>query len=103
MRPLPRVHAYTNAELLSHPDLGIRAAAIAAGGSAVALHVRARGESPASLTAAARRLQALSRPPEAAILISGRPDIAAGLGAQGVQLGRDDISPADARRVLAHG
>ncbi len=103
MRPLPRVHAYTNAELLSHPDLGIRAAAIAAGGSAVALHARAQGESAAFLTASARRLQALSRPPEAAVLISGRPDIAAGLGAQGVQLGDDDLSPADARRVLAHG
>ena len=103
MRPLPRVHAYTNAELLSHPDLGIRAAAIAAGGSAVALHARARGESAAFLTAAARRLVALSRPPEAAVLISGRPDIAVGVGAQGVQLGHGDMSPADARRVLTQG
>src|SRR3954451_11259335 len=42
-------------------------------------------------------------PPEPAGRISGRPDIAAGLGAQGVQLAHDDVSPADARRVLAQG
>jgi thiamine-phosphate diphosphorylase len=103
MRPLPRVHAFTDAELLSAPELGIRAAAIAAGGPAVALHARARGESTPFLVAGALRLLALARPPEAAVFVSGRPDIAAAVGAQGVQLARDDVSPADARRVLPHG
>lgn len=103
MRPLPRVHAFTTADLLSHSDFGIKAAAIAAGGSAVALHARARGGSGALLSAAAERLIALARPPEATVLVSGRPDIAAAVGAQGVQLGKDDLSPADARRVLPRG
>lgn len=103
MRPLPRVHAFTDAALLSAPELGIRAAAIAAAGSAVALHARARGESGARLAAAALRLLALARPPEAAVFVSGRPDIAAAAGAQGVQLAREDLAPADARRVLPHG
>ena len=103
MRPLPRVHAYTNAGLLADADLGIRAAAIAAGGPAVALHARARGESGAFLAAAAARLVALARSPEAATLVSGRSDIAAGVGAQGVQLARGDVKPADARRVMRHG
>jgi thiamine-phosphate diphosphorylase len=103
MRPLPRVHAFTDRALLAAPELGIRAAAIAAGGSAVALHARAREATGAVLAAGAQRLVALARPPEAAVFVSGRPDIAAALGANGVQLAKDDLTPADARRVLPHG
>jgi thiamine-phosphate diphosphorylase len=103
MRPLPRVHAFTDGELLSSPEFGIRAAAIAAAGPAVALHARARGAPGALLWAAAMRIAALARPPEAAIFVSGRPDIAAAVGAQGVQLGNEDLTPADARRVMSHG
>lgn len=103
MRPLPRVHAYTDSRVVSDPDFGIKAAAIAAGGSAVALHARSREGSGAFLTGLAARLIALSRPPEAAVMVSGRSDIAAGLGAQGVQLSGQDIRPADARRILGSG
>jgi thiamine-phosphate diphosphorylase len=103
VRPLPRVHAFTDAALLSAPDLGIRAAAIAAAGPAVALHARARGEMGAVVSALAARLVALAQPAEAAVLVAGRSDIAAGVGAHGVQLARDDMTPADARRVLRHG
>jgi thiamine-phosphate pyrophosphorylase len=103
MRPLPRVHAYTDPRIISDPDFGIRAAAIAAGGSAVALHARAPGQTAAFLTAATARLQALARPPEATVLVSGRSDIAAGLGAHGVQLSGRDLNPADARAVLGSG
>ena len=42
MRPLPRLHAVTDAAVLAVPDFGIRAAAIAAAGPAVALHARDR-------------------------------------------------------------
>jgi thiamine-phosphate diphosphorylase len=103
MRPLPRVHAFTNEELLSSPEFGIRAAAIAAAGPAVALHARARGAPGGLLSAGALRIAALARPPEAGIFVSGRPDIAAAVGAHGVQLGNDDLTPADARRVLSYG
>lgn len=103
MRPLPRVHAFTDAAVLTVPDFGVRAAAIAAAGPAVALHARDRGGRVASLAAAAARLLALARPPEAAVFVSGRPDIAAALGAHGVQLSADDVSPVDARRLLTRG
>lgn len=103
MRPLPRVHAFTDAALLSHPDLGILAAAIAAAGPAVALHVRARGMPAARLTAAAARLLSLARPPEAAVLVNERSDVALAVGAHGVQLARQDLLPSDVRRVLPHG
>jgi thiamine-phosphate diphosphorylase len=103
MRPLPRVHAFTDAALLAMPEFGIRAAAIAAAGSAVALHARARGEGGALLAAGALRILALARPPEAAVFVSERPDIAAAVGANGVQLALQDLAPADARRLLPQG
>lgn len=103
MRPLPRLHAVTDTVTLARVDLPLRAAAIAAGGSAVALHARDRTASGAVLAAAARRLLALARPPEAALFVNGRADIAAALGAHGVQLSANDLAPADARRVLGTG
>jgi thiamine-phosphate diphosphorylase len=103
MRPLPRVHAFTDASVLATPDFGVRAAAIAAAGAAVALHARDRGGTAARLTAVTIRMMALARPPEAAVFVSGRPDIAAAAGAHGVQLGSRDLTPADARRVLPSG
>jgi thiamine-phosphate diphosphorylase len=103
MRPLPRVHAFTDAVIAAGSDFGIRAAAIAAAGPGVALHARARGESGAVLSALALRMIALARPPEAAVFVSARSDVAAAVGAAGVQLARDDLSPSDARRVFRDG
>ena len=103
MRPLPRLHAVTDAATLAAADFGVRAAAIAAAGPAVALHARDRGAGGAALAAATARLLALARPPEAAVLVNGRPDIAAALGAQGVQLAGGDLTPADARRLVPRG
>ena len=103
MRPLPRVHAYTDGSVLAADDFGIRAAAIAAGGPAVALHARHPGGTSAGLAVSARRLVSLARPPEAAVFVSGRADIAAAVGGHGVQLGTGDLMPADARRVLPRG
>ena len=103
MRPLPRLHAFTDEVVLAAGDFGVRAAAIAAGGVAVALHARHRGGTGAQLAVTARRLVSLARPPEAAVFVSARPDIAAALGANGVQLGTADLLPADARRVLPRG
>jgi thiamine-phosphate diphosphorylase len=103
MRPLPRVHAFTDATLLRAPELGIRAAAIAAGGSAVALHIRSPDDGGAFLAAATLRILALARPSEAAVFVNGRPDIAAAVDAQGVQLGLKDLAPTDARRVFPRG
>ena len=67
MRPLPRLHAITDAAVLAFDDLGVRAAAIAAAGSSVALHARDRSAGGARLASVARRFLALARPPEAAV------------------------------------
>lgn len=103
MRPLPRLHAITDAAVLADPDLGIRAAAIAAAGSAVALHARDRTMDTAGLARVALRFIALAHPPEAAVFISGRPDLARAVGAQGVQLSGADLAVPDARRVFPTG
>lgn len=102
-RPLPRVHAITDAAVLARADLGVRAAALAAAGPALALHARDRRASGRTLAAVAARFVALARPPEAAVIVSGHPDIAAAVGAQGVQLAASDLAPADARRVFPRG
>jgi thiamine-phosphate diphosphorylase len=103
MRPLPRLHALTDATVLDTPDFAVRAAAIAAAGSAVALHARDRSTGGARLAQVALRLLALARPPEAAVFVNARPDIAAAAGAQGVQLAGSDLSPRDARLVFRSG
>jgi len=103
VRPLARLHAVTNDAICRGADFGIQAAAIAAAGSAVALHARAPDSNAAQLTVFATRLVALARPPEAAVIVSGRPDLARAVGAQGVQLRAGDLSVADARAVLGNG
>jgi thiamine-phosphate diphosphorylase len=101
MRPLPRLHAITDAAVLSLEDFPTRAAAIAAVGPAVALHARNHSATAARLVAVTQRLLALSRPPEASVFVNGRADLAAALGAQGLQLGGRDLTPADARTAFA--
>lgn len=103
MRPLPRLHAITGPSVLALDDLGVRAAAIAAAGPSVALHARDRQAGGARLAALAARLVSLAWPPEATVIVAGRPDVACAVGAQGVQLAEGDLAPADAREVFPLG
>jgi thiamine-phosphate pyrophosphorylase len=103
MRPLPRLHAVTDAAVIAAADFAPRAGAIAAAGSAVALHARDRSASGAALARVALRLVALARPPEASVFVNGRPDLAQAAGAQGVQLGATDLRPAEARASFPQG
>jgi len=103
VRPLPRLHAVTDGAVLAADDFAVRAAAIAAAGAGVALHARDHAAGGAALARAAARLVALARPPEAAVFVNGRPDVAAAVHAHGVQLAGGDLSPMDARRVFAAG
>lgn len=99
MRPLPRLHAITDARVRALDDFGVRAAAVAAAGPAVALHARDRAAGGDTLAALADRIAALVRPPEAQLAVSARADIAAACGAHGIQLGAGDLGVADARVV----
>jgi thiazole tautomerase (transcriptional regulator TenI) len=103
MRPLPRLFAFTDHSIRTSPQLGANAAAIASLGPPVALVARDHRAGAADLTAFTARLIAIARPSEAAVIVSSRPDVAASLGAQGVQLRLEDLAPTDARRVMPYG
>ena len=103
MRPLPRLFALTTDAVCRAADFGIRAAAIAAAGPAVAIVVRAPSSTAAQQAVFAERVSALARPPEASVLIHARPDLARAVRAHGVQLRAQDLPPRDARRVLGAG
>jgi thiamine-phosphate pyrophosphorylase len=93
----------TDRVVIAAEDFGVRAAAIAAAGPAVALHARDHAAGGAALARTAARLLALARPPEAAVFVNGRPDVAAAVGAHGVQLASGDLTPGDARTLLPRG
>ena len=103
MRPLPRLHAVTDGRILGDPDLGRKAAAIAALGPATALHLRDRSATTAHLAEVGRRFSSLVTPPEAALIVNARADLARALEAEGVHLGARDLGVADARAVLGKG
>lgn len=103
MRPLPRLFAVTTDALCRAADFGVRAAAIASAGPAAAIVVRAVASTAAQQAAFAERVTALAAPPEAAVFVHARPDLAAAVGAEGLQLRADDLAPADARRVYSRG
>ncbi len=103
MRPLPRLFAVTTDSVCRAADFGLRAAAVAAVGPAAAVVVRAPEGTTAQLAVFAERVTALARPPEAAVIVHARPDLARAVGAQGVQLRRTDLAPGDARLVLSNG
>ena len=103
MRALPRLLAVTTDAVCDSDGFERRAAAIAGAGAATALVVRAPGASTARHAALAQRALELARPLEASVIVHARPDLAAAIGAQGVQLRREDLPPRDARRVLRAG
>ncbi len=103
MRPLPRVHAVTDHVVAATPDFRVRAAAIMAGGSSVAVHARDHQANTRSLSQLAAALLRLARPAEAAVFVNGRPDVARALRAHGVQLRGSDLSPDDARLIMPQG
>jgi len=83
--------------------VGAIAARIASAGSAVALVARDHEAAGAAVTDFALMLRAHARPAEAALIVAGRVDVAAAVGAHGVHLRHVDLRPADARRVMPLG
>jgi thiamine-phosphate pyrophosphorylase len=101
MRPLPRLLAFADDRIATLDTLGVRAAAIAASGPGVALVARYPGGSTDQLAALAARFVALAAPPGAAVLVTGRADVARATGAHGVILRAHDLAPGDVRPILA--
>ena len=99
MRPLPRLLAYFDERVAAREDVGLRAAAIAAAGPAVALVARWPGGTADQLAELARRAVANARPPEAQVFVTGRVDIAVAVGATGVVRRDGDLDLAAMRTV----
>lgn len=97
---LPRIHAVTDGTVLGLPDFLARAAQVAALGTRVAVHLRDRSASGRTLGELAERLRELLGPTGTQLVVNARPDIAAAVTADAVQLGRGDLEVADARRAF---
>lgn len=100
---LPRVHAVTDARVLALPDFLDVARRVATMGARVAIHLRDRSATGRVLAEHALALRDALEGTGAPLIVNARPDIAAGISADGVQLGSGDLAVADARRVLPQG
>ena len=103
MTALPRVFALTTDAICRSATFVSRARAIAASGAGTALVVRAPAATIAEQAGWAEHTVALARPHQASVLVHARPDLARAAGADGVQLRRQDLMAAEARRVMGPG
>lgn len=69
-------------------------------GEVAALQIRLKPSDDATILAAARRLAPIAQARGVAVLMNDRPDLARAAGCDGVHLGQDDASVAEARRTL---
>lgn len=97
---LPRMHAITDARVLALPGFLEAARRLATLGARVAIHLRDRTASGRALADQAVALRDTLAGTGTALIVNARPDIAAAVVAQGVQLGEGDLAVADARRVF---
>ena len=75
------------------------------GGDVACLQIRLKDKfgvsaSDSHIRAVARAILPIAQARDVAVLINDRPDLAAELGADGVHIGQDDASYADARRLV---
>lgn len=99
--PLPRLLAFSTSKLAGQEDAEDILGALASLGPRIALVARhpdggADGRALSGMTA---RFAALATPAGAAVIVAGRPDIAAAWGVAGIHLRAHDLAPASARAV----
>lgn len=101
-RRLPRLHLVTDDRLVGAPGFERRAAALLdAGGSRVALHLRAPAAGGRRLYEIGAALVPEARTAGALVLVNDRLDVALACGADGVQLGARAIGIPLARELVA--
>jgi thiamine-phosphate pyrophosphorylase len=94
--------------LISPPAIDLAAhaqaleAALGAGGPVAAYQLRLKGAPDEAILRAAAALAPLCAANDVAFIVNDRADLAAACGADGVHLGQEDGSVAEARRVLGH-
>lgn len=78
------------------------AKALLAGGASL-LQLRAKGHAPELIEALARQVLPLCREAGVPFIVNDYPDIAAGVGADGIHIGQDDGSLAEVREIVGEG
>lgn len=99
-RPACRLYLITPPAL---PDLEAFAADLEAAlsaGDAAALQIRLKDASDAEIVRAVDRLAPICRAHDVALILNDRPDLARATGCDGVHVGQDDTSLAEARRIM---
>jgi thiamine-phosphate pyrophosphorylase len=69
-------------------------------GDVAALQVRLKGVVDAEIERVVRAVLPLTHGHDVAVLLNDRPDLAAKFGCDGVHVGQDDVSYAEARRIM---
>jgi len=73
------------------------------GGDVAALQIRLKKVSEAEIADAVRALQPVAHRHDVAVILNDRPDLAKRLGCDGVHIGLEDGTLADARRIMGPG
>lgn len=101
---VPRLHVICPDPVLARPDFPARAAELlAAGGDAMALHLRPRETPAGACFEVALRLARAADRSGGWLAVNGRVDLALAAGAQAVQLGRGALPTGAVRRLVAEG
>ena len=69
-------------------------------GDVAAVQIRLKDVSDAEIERAARAVLPIAKAREVAVIMNDRPDLAASLGCDGVHVGQEDASYAEARRIV---
>jgi len=102
-RPACRLYLITPAAI---PDLEAFAAeleAALAAGDCAALQIRLKAASDEEIRAAVARLKPICQTHDVALILNDRPDLARATGCDGVHVGQEDASLAEARRIMGEG
>jgi thiamine-phosphate pyrophosphorylase len=93
------LYALLDLGYVAEADLETTARALIAGGADL-LQLRAKNHDPAAIEAMARRVLSICRAEGVPFIVNDHPAIAARVGADGVHIGQDDGSLAEARAIV---
>ncbi len=96
------IYAILDTQVLRGRDPGALAASAARGGAAT-MQLRAKEMGTRAFVDLARRVHAGLAGTGCPLLINDRIDVALAIGAEGVHIGREDMEPTTARRLLGPG
>jgi len=102
-RPACRLYLITPVAI---PDLEAFAAELEtalSAGDCAALQIRLKEASDEAIRAAVARLKPICQAHDVALILNDRPDLARATGCDGVHVGQEDASLAEARRIMGEG